>query len=75
AIRRRQPEHAAALLTLSPSTLATTSEDTVARGVNKPAINYAEIEPYLHSAAKHPSVTLKHIGTSFPGQALNSLKI
>lgn len=71
----RQHALAAALLTLSTSTLANTIEDTVASGLNKPAIYYADIEPYLKNAAKHPSVTLKQIGTSFQGQALNSLKI
>ncbi|WP_281546613.1 M14 family zinc carboxypeptidase [Pseudoalteromonas sp. PAR1] len=71
----RQHALAATLLTLSTSTLANTIEDTVASGLNKPAIYYADIEPYLKSAAKHPSVTLKQIGTSFQGQALNSLKI
>lgn len=66
---------ATALLALSTSTLANTIEDTAVAGLDKPAIYYADIEPHLKSAAKHPSVTLKQIGTSFQGQALNSLKI
>ena len=66
---------ATALLVLSNTTFASTIEDTAVAGLDKPAIYYADIEPHLKSAAKHPSVTLKQLGTSFQGQALNSLKI
>jgi len=71
----RQHALATALLVLSTSTLANTIEDTAVAGLDKPAIYYADIEPHLKNAAKHPSVTLKQIGTSFQGQTLNSLKI
>ncbi|QWV05245.1 hypothetical protein KQ246_01315 [Pseudoalteromonas shioyasakiensis] len=71
----RQYALAAAILALSNSALANTIEDTVVNGLNKPAIYYTDIEPHLKTVAKHPSVKLEQIGTSFQGQALNSLKI
>ncbi|WP_286257381.1 M14 family zinc carboxypeptidase [Pseudoalteromonas apostichopi] len=71
----RQYALAAAILALSNSAIANTIEDTVVNGLNKPAIYYTDIEPHLKTVAKHPSVKLEQIGTSFQGQALNSLKI
>ncbi len=71
----RQYALATALLVLSNTTFASTIEDTAVAGLDKPAIYYADIEPHLKNAAKHRSVTLKQLGTSFQGQALNSLKI